>query len=160
MKRRNPNTPAKVPVSDLTDHLGYWLRFVSNQVSYTFARKLSDKGVTVAEWVMLRKLYGKNSMLPSHLADEMGVTKGAITKLANRLISQGLIVRNTHPRDARAQTLELTPAGKNLVPTLAKLADKNDAAFFNTLSKGDRETLERILKVLVKKHALTRVPTQ
>ena len=29
------------PASDLTSHLGYWLRYVSNHVSHAFARKLT-----------------------------------------------------------------------------------------------------------------------
>ena len=40
--------PARI--SDLDAHLGYWLRFVSNHVSQTFASRLQGKGVTVAEW--------------------------------------------------------------------------------------------------------------
>ena len=43
-------------VSDLTAHLGYWLRYVSNHVSHAFARKVEARGVTVAEWVLLRQL--------------------------------------------------------------------------------------------------------
>ena len=35
--------------SDLTSHLGYWLRHVSNHVSHAFARKLESRDVTVAE---------------------------------------------------------------------------------------------------------------
>ena len=46
--------------SDLTAHLGFWLRIVSNHVSHAFAGKLAAKGVTAAEWVMMRALYGKD----------------------------------------------------------------------------------------------------
>ncbi len=34
--------------SELTEHLGYWLRLVSNHVSHTFAARLAAKDVTVA----------------------------------------------------------------------------------------------------------------
>ena len=48
--------------SELTTHLGYWLRLVSNHVSQAFARKLEGRGVTVAEWVVMRLLLdGANS---------------------------------------------------------------------------------------------------
>jgi hypothetical protein len=36
-------------VSELTAHLGYWLRHVSDHVSHAFARKLASQDVTVAE---------------------------------------------------------------------------------------------------------------
>ncbi|HYD07668.1 MAG TPA: MarR family transcriptional regulator, partial [Reyranella sp.] len=34
-------------VSDLSDHLGFWLRLVSNHVSQAFAAKVASRGVTV-----------------------------------------------------------------------------------------------------------------
>ena len=64
----------------LPDHLGYWLRTVSNQVSHAFARRLADTGVTVAEWVALRTLYDHDEVAPTQLADEMHMTKGAISR--------------------------------------------------------------------------------
>ncbi len=148
------------PPSDLTAHLGFWLRTVSNHVSYAFAGKLVAKGVTVAEWVMMRALYGKDPMAPSRLAEEMGMTRGAITKLADRLIGKSLIVRKASREDRRAQTLALTPRGTDLVPELAALADRNDAEFFDHLSAAERETLERLLKRMVEHCRMTAVPIE
>lgn len=140
--------PGLKPVSELTDHLGFWLRLVSNQVSQGFAARLEAQGVTVAEWVMLRSLYGRMPEAPSRLADAMGMTRGAITKLADRLISKGLVVRRPSADDARAQTLALTKAGTRIVPDLAALADMNDAGFFAALNTSERKTLEMALKKL------------
>ncbi|HTM81100.1 MarR family transcriptional regulator [Asticcacaulis sp.] len=147
-----------VEPSHLTSHLGYWLRYVSNHVSYAFARKLEDRGVTVAEWVMLRELYGVNAIAPSRLSEQMGMTRGAITKLADRLIAKALITRNANPQDARAQTLELTPSGRDLVPELSALADRNDAEFFGHLTPDERQSLERVLKDIVARRGLTSSP--
>lgn len=147
-----------VEPSHLTSHLGYWLRYVSNYVSYAFARKLEDRGVTVAEWVMLRELYGVNAIAPSRLSEQMGMTRGAITKLADRLIAKALITRNANPQDARAQTLELTPSGRDLVPELSALADRNDAEFFGHLTPAERQSLERVLKDIVARRGLTSIP--
>lgn len=146
------------PVSELTAHLGYWLRLVSNHVSQAFAGKLADKGVTVAEWVMIRSLYGKDPIPPSHLANEMGMTRGAITKLADRLIGKALIVRRASNQDGRAQTLALTSQGARLVPELAALADCNDAEFFAPLSAAERKTLDRLLKRMVEHSQMTAIP--
>lgn len=148
------------PPSDLTAHLGFWLRTVSNHVSYAFAGKLAAKGVTVAEWVMLRALFGKAPMPPSRLAQEMGMTRGAITKLADRLIGKSLIVRKASRDDGRAQTLALTLRGADLVPGLAALADRNDAEFFDHLSAAERQALERLLKRMVEHCRITAVPVE
>ena len=143
---------------ELTDHLGYWLRYVSNHVSQAFARKVEAHGVTVAEWVLMRQLLDEAALAPSRLAQRMGMTRGAITKLADRLIAKALLVRAADPLDGRAQTLALTPAGRALVPGLATLADANDAEFFAHLVPEDRAALLRILRGIVEMRGLKSVP--
>ncbi|HEY0145424.1 MAG TPA: MarR family transcriptional regulator [Methylovirgula sp.] len=145
--------------SELTAHLGYWLRFVSNHVSLAFARKLESRGVTVAEWVVLRELYASAPVAPSEVAERLGLTRGAITKLADRLIAKSLPVRRASLADGRAQRLGLTAQGRLIVPGLSVLADENDAEFFAHLSARDRADLKRILHDLVVRHGLKIVPT-
>lgn len=146
------------PVSDVTAHLGYWLRYVSNHVSQAFARKVAAKGVTVAEWAMMRVLYGQEPTAPSRVAAQMGLTRGAVTKLANRLVAKSLITREASVDDGRAQTVALTAAGAAFVPELAALADQNDAECFAHLSADEREALQRILRDLVARLGLTAMP--
>lgn len=40
-------------ISHLEDHLGYWLRFVSNQVSLSFRQRLEREEIAVVEWYSL-----------------------------------------------------------------------------------------------------------
>jgi DNA-binding MarR family transcriptional regulator len=151
--------PSHPPVSALTAHLGYWLRMVSNHVSQAFAAKVAARGVTVAEWVLLRTLYDREPTAPSRLADGLGMTRGAITRLADRLIAKGLVAREADSDDGRAQTLALTPRGAALVPELAALADRNDAEVFDALDPGERDALRRLLARLVERARITTPPT-
>ena len=89
----------------------------------------------------------------------MGMTKGAVTKLADRLIAKSLLLRRPDPDDARAQTLALTPAGERLVPALAAIADENDRAFFGALTGAERKALEKTLRRLAGHHGKTPFPT-
>jgi DNA-binding MarR family transcriptional regulator len=147
-------------VSDLKKHAGFWLRFVSNHVSHAFARKLLDSGVTVAEWVVLREMYGQAEMSSSELADRIGMTRGAISKLVDRLVGKTLVTRQDRSDDRRFQDIALTPAGQRLVPSLAALADQNDEEFFHPLSAKERETMIATLKKLVQAHGLHKLPTE
>lgn len=144
--------------SDLTDHLGYWLRAVSNRVSQAFAERLQAEKVSVAEWVMLRSLFDAPAP-PSSLAERMAMTRGAITKLADRLIARGLMTRRASEADGRAQTLVLSRSGAALVPRLSAIADENDAAFFGALSAADCRTLARLMKQLAAQHGVSAAPT-
>jgi DNA-binding MarR family transcriptional regulator len=150
--------PSNQPISDLTAHLGYWLRYVSNHVSQAFARKVEAHGVTVAEWVLMRQLLDAEALAPSRLAERMGMTRGAVSKLAERLIAKSLLARTADPQDGRAQTLALTRAGRAMVPKLAALADANDAEFFDHLVPKDRAALVSLLRQIVEKRGLKSLP--
>ena len=145
-------------VSELTDHTGYWVRQVSNHVSQAFARKLLEQEVTVAEWVIMRVMYGCEDLPPSQIAERMGMTRGAVTKLADRLIEKGLIARKADRGDKRSHSLRLTAQALRLVPALAVLADQNDAECFSHLSAKERDFLLRILKRTVEQLGIAAVP--
>ena len=155
---RGKQTSAKV--SDLKKHIGFWLRFVSNHVSHAFARRLLASGVTVAEWVVLREMYGRDEMAPSELAELTGMTRGAASKLVDRLVDKALVTRQDRTDDRRFQDIMLTAAGRRLVPSLAAHADKNDEDFFAPLSVKEREALIATLKKLVQAHGLHKLPTE
>jgi DNA-binding MarR family transcriptional regulator len=128
-------------------------------VSQSFARAVEAEGVTVAEWVFLRMLYDVEGIAPSLLAERMRMTKGAISKLADRLIEKDLVERTANPDGVRGQTLTLKPSARALVPRLTELADTNDAAFFGTLAPEERSQLERLLRRIVTERELTEIPT-
>jgi DNA-binding MarR family transcriptional regulator len=145
-------------VSDLRSHTGFWLRFVSNHVSHSFARKLVGSGVTVAEWVVLREMFDASATSPSALAAATGLTRGAISKLIERLVQKDLVSRAEATDDRRFQDVRLTPAGRTMVPKLAALADQNDHEFFSQLPVGERERLVATLKKLVAANKLKQIP--
>jgi len=144
--------------SPLDAHLGYWLRFVSNHVSLGFSQKLAARDVTAAEWVLLRMIYERDVGAPNRLARDLGMTKGAISKLVDRLVGKGLASKAQMASDRRHQDVWLTPAGRTLVPELAALADANDAEYFGHLSAAERETLETMLRDIVKRRGLAELP--
>jgi DNA-binding MarR family transcriptional regulator len=150
--------PPERDTPDLTAHLGYWLRLVSNHVSHAFARKVESHGVTVAEWVFLRALLSEEGVLPSQLAQALGMTRGAISKLSDRLTAKKLIVRTAHELDGRAHTLALTRKGRELVPVLAALADANEREFFGCLAANERARLVALMRRIATANDLRSAP--
>jgi DNA-binding MarR family transcriptional regulator len=149
---------ASPKVSGLEAHVGFWLRFVSNHVSRRFARLMQANGVTVSEWVALRRLHAAGVTAPTELIDTLGMTKGAISKILARLEAKGLVAREHAEEDRRAQRIALTPSGRQLVPRLAALADANDALFFGHLPRAAREQLVLNMMDIVRIHQLRDVP--
>lgn len=147
-------------VSELKKHIGFWMRFVSNHVSSAFARKLEDKGLSVAEWVVLREVFENGSaMAPSVLSHHTKMTRGAVSKLVDRLVGKGFVRRKGAEDDRRYQEITLTQAAKRLLPVLGRLADQNDDEFFSGLSGAERKTLTDLLRKVAHLNKLTKLPT-
>jgi DNA-binding MarR family transcriptional regulator len=116
--------------------------------------------VTAAEWVVLREMYDEEEMSPSVLADKTGMTRGAASKLIDRLLSKRLVTRRDRTDDRRYQDIGLTAEGRRLVPKLALIADENDEEFFAALSAKEHKALVATLKKLVQAHGFDRIPTE
>jgi DNA-binding MarR family transcriptional regulator len=147
-------------ISPRDAHLGYWLRFVSNQVSHAFARKVAAHGVTVAEWVVLREVFDCQDVAPSALAGTLGLTRGAVSKLVDRLTAKKLLTPAVNANDRRYQKLMLTTKGRALVPKLAALADANDREFFGHLDPAARAHIQDAMKDIVARLNLTTIPIE
>ncbi len=151
----------KLKASELKSHIGYHLRVVSNAVSHSFARKLAASDVTVAEWVILREMYaGDESTSPSDVANLTGLTRGAISKLIDRLLHKGFVTREESSGDRRYQEIKLTNNAFKLVPKLAGIADENDENFFSILAQSEKNALTSILRKLAEVHKLNTNPTE
>jgi len=146
-------------VPGLEQHLGYWLRLVSNSVSAAFARRLETHDVNVSEWVALRKLFDQSAAISiSALAEQMGMTKAPVSRLVERLVQKKLIERQDSRDDGRAQQIWLSSAGQKLVPKLAAIADENDEAFFGHLPTNGRAAMLGLMQNVASKYRLTQVP--
>ncbi len=86
------------------------------------------------------------------------MTRGAISKLADRLIAKDMIVRRATAGDRRFQSLALTSGGRAITPKLAALADQNDNEFFADLDLMTRDTIAAAMKALVRRKGLRSAP--
>ena len=151
-------TTGSLAPSQVEAHLGYWLRKVSNAVSGSFARSLQGRQTSVAEWVLLRHLHDRKQATPGELADALTMTRGAISKIIDKLESKAWIRSRIKPEDSRVQLLSLTAAGRRVVPELADIADHNDDRFFAPLDVAERRALRDLLIKLARHHQIRDVP--
>jgi DNA-binding MarR family transcriptional regulator len=144
----------------LESHLGYWLRRVSNAVSGAFSRSLQEQSTSVAEWVLLSELLERGQATPSELAGALGLTRGAISKVIDKLEEKSWIQTDTKEGDGRSRLLALTRDGRRSLPALAAIADSNDAHFFDCLNLTEKRTLRQILSKVAVHHNIHAVPTE
>ncbi len=135
--------------SGLHDHVGYWLRRLSDDVHTAFERRLANRDVTVAQWNVLVTVYHGDATTTTAVAKFIGTDPGAVSRLVDRLSDKGLMTRSLDPASRRRLQLRLTAAGTALVPALIELADDNDAAFFESLTSKERSALVSRLQRLL-----------
>lgn len=149
---------SKQSASALEAHLGFWLRRVSNHVSGSFVRSLRDQRASAAEWVLLRELYERGEAAPKEMAEALAMTRGAVSKIVDKLEAKGWISIRSTPLDGRVQVLSLTRSGRRVVPVMARIADQNDDRFFGCLTANERDALGKLLVKLAECHQIHGVP--
>lgn len=70
--------------------------------------------IPVGQMRMMRLLAMK-TWTPSNLGEELGLSVSAVTQMANRLDSIGLVLRVEDPSDRRVKHLTLTPLGQTMM---------------------------------------------
>jgi DNA-binding MarR family transcriptional regulator len=136
------------------------MRLVSNRVSGAFARSLSQHDISTAEWVALNKIEQTPDLTSSTLSASIGMTRGAVSKILDKLESKALIRRSASPDDSRVQFLSLTRNARRLLPVLAEVANSNDDQFFSALDKSERTALRMVLQKLADIHEIRNVPVE
>lgn len=114
----------------------------------------------MAEWVALSHIGERRETRPADLADALGMTRGAISKVLDKLEARQWITRRSHAEDQRVQLLSLTRQGRCALPQLTEIADRNDARFFECLGEDEQAELRRLLGKLSDFHHIHDVPVE
>ncbi len=80
-------------------------------------------GQSSARWQVL----GRVGYLPqtvAHMAREMGHARQSVQRVADVLAKEGLVIYKDNPADRRAQLLELTPQGAQVLAAIYALSDE------------------------------------
>lgn len=72
-------------------------------------------GLSYPQLVTLRYLLHAGSVPMSEVTDYLGITRGAMTGLVDRLADAGLVVRRPCEQDRRVTFLDLTPRGREVL---------------------------------------------
>jgi len=85
------------------------------------ARSIADiaDDVTVSQFRALVVLHSRGPQPLRSLASELQVVPSTATRMCDRLVDKGLIVRSTMPDDRREVRLALTSAGRQLVSAVS-----------------------------------------
>lgn len=88
-------------------------------------------------------------MMPSVLAQKVGVTQATISGLLNSLEKASLIVRETHQRDGRSFVIKLTEKGDQTIKEIFPRWYPNIQAFWGQFAEDEKSNLDKLLERMI-----------
>jgi DNA-binding MarR family transcriptional regulator len=108
-------------------------------------RELAPYEISAPQLIVLASVANGEADSAAALCKSISYDPGAMTRMIDRLEQKGLVRRIPHPEDRRAMNLELTVAGKALIPTLLAAKDTVAAQFLRGFGKEEIAQLEGFL---------------
>ena len=139
MQPRNPHT-----------RLIYITGMLWNTLNEGLEKTLSKVNLNNSKFnilMIIRYIGGENGIQQNEISKQLLVTASNITKLLDKLESDGLITRNNKSGDRRVKIIKITPEGSSLIDQI--WADYNKTANALTPNMTDDELQALIDKLVV-----------
>jgi DNA-binding MarR family transcriptional regulator len=124
------------------------LNHVARLITREFDRMLAPLGVNVAYLSVLGALKDSVPLSQRELTEMGGIGQPAMAQMLDRMVKEGLLVREPDSVDRRRVMFTLSQAGVDLMPEVGKQIDEGNAEIFSVLGPGGLERLSSLLKTL------------
>ena len=152
-----PEEPSSVPASaagGLSRRLGFLLAQLGTHAHRRFAERLARLDLHPRHFGMLSHLGASEGQSQQALSVALGIHRSAVVALVDDLEHRGLAERRRDPVDRRAYTLYLTPAGRDLLTDLERVADERDVELLSALDASERSQLISLLRRVAESQGL------
>ena len=96
--------------STINDYLAHLLAQANRRLN----KQLSEKGVPVDQWRILRVLHESDGLTMRELAEAVSLNRPTMTKVVDKLVADALAYRIPDPDDRRKVRIFLSNQGKSL----------------------------------------------
>lgn len=143
----------ELPDLDLdTEGIVERIQKLNKHFSRAMNETLADFNLDRGEWGLLGALRRSGPPYrrsPGHLAEDLGLSSGAMTNRLDRLETAGLVRRLPDPSDRRSLQVELTDAGWQAWQDSVSVQAQKEAMVASDLDPAEKETLNDLLRRLM-----------
>jgi DNA-binding MarR family transcriptional regulator len=111
-------------------------------------RRHPKRGVSVPQYRVLVILDSFPSASLSAVADNLGLSLPAASRLVTGLVRKGFVARKSRPGDRRQMSLELTSRGRTVLTTVRRDTEERVASEIQHLSEEERTTVVNAMNTL------------
>ncbi|NTE84981.1 MarR family winged helix-turn-helix transcriptional regulator [Agrobacterium rubi] len=119
--------------------------YLAAQLAKSFSKALNKRaaalGFSPGQFPVLLELWNEDGLTQRQLLDRVDVEQATLANTLARMERDGLIERKPHPRDRRAQIIELTDKGRDLERQAIAASRDTDNAMLAGLLKFERHLL-------------------
>jgi DNA-binding MarR family transcriptional regulator len=143
------------PARGLSRRAGFLLAQLGTHAHRQLADRLAQLELHPRHFGMLSHLAASEGQSQQALSNALGIHRSAVVALVDELEQRGLAERRRDPVDRRAYTLYLTPAGRDLLADLERLANERDGELLSALNASERSQLISLLQRVAESQDLT-----
>lgn len=124
----------------------FLLHEVAHQMRTLFDQRARSRGMTRAQWVILKRLGRTPGLSQTDLASILEVEPITVGRLIDRLEARGLVERRDDPKDRRTYRLHLTAKAKPILQEIGEHISDIGKLMANGIDKKTLDTIAEGLK--------------
>lgn len=138
---------------------GHLIRRLNQISAGLFVEEAGTLGLTTVQFAALNMIKEVPNIDQASLSDMIAFDKTTIVKVLDRLVEKGLITRTRSETDRRANHLNITPKGAEVIKQIQPMLDRSDARILAPLPASDQRKFMELLTQLVHvNNAYSRAP--
>lgn len=124
------------------------LRMLVRRLGVLERGEASCCGITLSQSYTIVEIGRAGTMSANVLTEILGVDKSTVSKSIDKLVNNGILVRDTDPEDRRAVILSLSDKGQSVFAAVEKRATKYFAEVVAAIPEDKREQIIESLQYL------------
>lgn len=133
--------------STINDYLAHLLAQANRRLNM----QLSEEGVPLDQWRVLRVLYESDGLTMRALADAVTMNRPTMTKVVDKLVADALAYRVPDPKDRRKVRIFLSDQGRALFREQNERVSTHQDAVENTYGVEETRQLKDMLETFLKR---------
>jgi DNA-binding MarR family transcriptional regulator len=130
------------------DHLAYLIASANKQLEDELQERLREERIPIEQLRVLEALAARDALPMGELAAQALLEPTTLTKMIDRMIADGLVMRTADPQDRRRVLVMLAPAGRVAFERLNRITTSQEIRIKSRLPKTKLAELRTLLRDL------------
>ena len=132
----------------IQDYLSYALAAAHRKVNASLSSRLRKHGIQIEAWRILETLDSGRRLTMGQLADIVLMNPPTLTKLVDRMVSDGLVHRQVAQNDHRKTNVLATALGRKRMMQIREEVEEQDSTIQGQLGESNAKQLMQLLQEL------------